>query len=346
MNPHKLTSTLLTILAFVATSHSLGQVANSIAGTLSKPESQTEIPGLSHTWTRLWDKGYLITWGSVSGQDASPTEPAVTLYDREGHVAREGIVWFKDASSVGINDVAVSGTGNLVVAGGTESRTGAIANFIATIGRDGHVDSVIRTNPFLPIYVCAAEDGTVWSYGIDRDAGGRGVASSLRLRQYSFNKGQIKSMLDVSTLNSAGWKLSRGRYPGEISLRCNAEKLGIYNAASGEWVELAFSTNKLKVAKVNPLPSPKQLRLRGFAMTDSGDVFASLADKSTTPARVGLFRLEFEGNGPGSWVPVGNTVGPYLHAPIDMLLGADGDKLVYTRDLSGNAYWSTFRKRP
>jgi hypothetical protein len=85
------------------------------------------------------------------------------LYDRNGAVAREAIVSFKDAKSVGIDDVAISKSGELVVAGGTESPTGAIANFIASIDAGGKIRQVVRTTPFLPVYVCAAEDGTVWS---------------------------------------------------------------------------------------------------------------------------------------------------------------------------------------
>jgi hypothetical protein len=115
----------------------------------------------------------------------------VALYDRDGHVVREGIVWFKDANSVSITDAAVNRAGNLVVSGGIENQAGAIANFIASIGTDGRLSQVIRTTPFVPIYVCAAEDGTVWSYGMDRDEEGKGIEKSLRLRQYSFEKGQL-----------------------------------------------------------------------------------------------------------------------------------------------------------
>ncbi|MFZ0770924.1 MAG: hypothetical protein WCA49_22435 [Candidatus Sulfotelmatobacter sp.] len=315
------------------------------SGSLPEPHRQANVPGLSHTWNRIWDRGYLVSWGSIGSHEASPTEPSVVLYDRDGHIAREGIVWFKDAYSVSITDAAVNRAGNLVVSGGTENQAGAIANFIASIGTDGRLSQVIRTTPFLPIYVCAAEDGTVWSYGIDRDEEGRGIAESLRLRQYSFDKGQLMAMLDVSTLNASGWTLTQGRYPGEISLRCNSQRIGLYNGRSGEWVEFDFAADKLKVAKVEPLPSPKTMRITGFALTDAGDVFVSLHDRSGSPPRSGLFRLQFDSTGLGSWIPVKNTVGPYLHGgPIERLLGADGPDLIYTRDLDGMAYWSKYTK--
>jgi hypothetical protein len=151
----KLAPTVLILLTLPLTVlHLAAQGARSASGSLSEPQHKANIPCLLHTWTRLWDKGYLVSWGSVGSHEASPSEPAVVLYDRDGRVAREGIVWFKDGSSVGINDVAINRAGVLVVAGGTENKAGAIANFIASIGNDGRLGKVIRTTPFLPVYVC------------------------------------------------------------------------------------------------------------------------------------------------------------------------------------------------
>ena len=182
---------LVLILLVSFPSPSLCQSTKPPSGNLSAPHRQANIPGLLHTWNRIWDKGYLVSWGSIGSHEASPTQPSVALYDRDGHVVREGIVWFKDANSVSITDAAVNRAGNLVVSGGIENQAGAIANFIASIGTDGRLSQVIRTTPFVPIYVCAAEDGTVWSYGMDRDEEGKGIEKSLRLRQYSFEKGQL-----------------------------------------------------------------------------------------------------------------------------------------------------------
>jgi hypothetical protein len=291
---------------------------------------------------RYWDKGYFITY---SIDDTTPTRPAAILYDRDGRIAREAIVWFKDATNTGVDDASVTKSGKLVVSGGTTSPAGAIANYIAEIDQAGHIGRVVRTTPFLPVYVCAAEDGTVWSYGIDRDEEGRGVESSLRLRQYSFEKGQIRATLDTSVLNSVGWTLDRGEYPGQISLRCTSQKVGLYNGRSSEWVEFDIPTNTLKVSKVEPLPPPKELRITGFALTESGEVFVSLHDRSSQPPHSGLFRLSFVGSDAGKWLPIQDTVGPFLHgAKVGQLLGTDGTDLIYTRDLDATAYWSKIAK--
>jgi hypothetical protein len=299
---------------------------------------QAQFPGPSNAFPfRYWDKGFLITY---TADDATADKPAAVLYDRNGAVAREAIVSFKDAKSVGIDDVAMSKSGQLVVAGGTESPTGAIANFIASIDAGGKIRQVVRTTPFLPVYVCAAEDGTVWSYGVDEDGEGKAIETSPRLRQYSFDKGQLKAVLDATALPPGGWKLTRGRYPGDITFRCNGRKVVLLNSQYNEWVEFDIAANKLTVFKLKPLPPPKQMQVTGFALTEAGDVFVSLHDMSGDQPRSGLFRLEFDRVGVGSWVPVKNTIGAYLHGPVERLLGADGSDLIYTRDLNGTAYWS------
>jgi hypothetical protein len=151
--------------------------------------------------------------------------------------------------------------------------------------------------------------------------------------------------LDTSVLNSAGWTLDRGEYPGQISLGCTSQKVGLYNGRSGEWIEFDIPTNTLKVSKVELLPPPKELRITGFALTESGEVFASLHDRSKNAPLSGLFRLKFNGSGLGSWVPVQGSIGPYLHgAPLGQLLGTDGTELIYTRDLTATAYWSQITK--
>jgi hypothetical protein len=314
---------------------------------LAAPHRQAGLPEPASIWARhwglRWDKGYLITYDELPG---SPEKPAVVLYDRNGQVAREAIVWFKDARTVSISDAAVSKAGELVVSGGTENEAGVIANFIASIGSNGHVSHVVRTTPFLPFDVCDPGDGTVWSYGIDRDSQGRGVKESLRLRHYSFAKGQLAAMLDSTTLNSPSWSLTHGGYPGAISFRCTSTKVALLNVVSSEYVEVDIPTNMLRIRKLNPLPSRKEMRVTGFALTESGDVFVSLHDRTTQPPRSGIFKLTFDGANVGSWIPVENTVGPYLRGgPVERLLGADGDDLVYTRDLGGIVFWSKHENR-
>lgn len=325
--------------------YSVGQHAPASPPAFGQASHQGQFPALWQGGSQYWDNGYLIAW-AWGDHYASPIRPVIALYDKYGRMAREAVVWFDGADVVTVGGVAVSRSGQLVAVGGIGNPKGVVATYIAEIGQDNRVQRVIRTSPFSPYYVCAMEDGTVWSYGIDRDEHLNAIQNSLRLRQYSFEKGQLRALLDSSALDQ-GWEMVRGRYFGETSLRCNSKTVVLYNGGSGELVELDPPTSTLKVTKVAPLPSPPEFLVTGFALTESGDIFASFLDRRQFPKKPvvsGLFRLSRDNAGGGKWVPVDGTVGSVLHdLPILRLVGADGDDLVYTRLKDGRMYWS---KRP
>src|SRR5262249_37203101 len=150
---------------------------------------QGNFPDVLEPRFHYWSNGHLVTFDSPPVM--VPNKAGVVLYDRYGAVARQASVWLEGAKSVSLTDVAVSRSRNLVCGGGTTNHAGAIANFIAEIGGDDRVHRVVRTTPFVPKYLCALDDGTVWAYGADRDPSGRMVEESLRLRQYNFDKGKL-----------------------------------------------------------------------------------------------------------------------------------------------------------
>ncbi len=345
---------LVRVIRFGAVVFLLGSLPESMAGQqtevassqLSSPHAQFSSGALLEVAHRYWDKNYLINFGAAGSDDASPSHPVVTLYDRDGRLQREAVVWFKNATRVSISDVAVGKKGELVVAGGAMDQSGVIANFITLIGDDGRVSKTVRTTPFLPHRVCVAENGNVWAYGSDRSEQGERVETSLMLREYDFEKGQVKALLAKSELNPWGWTLSEGRYPEEFYLRCAGSKVGLYNGASSEWIEYDKSAQKLKIAKVAPLPPPSDVRIRGFALTESGQVFASMHYRTRNPVMSGLFKLEFGNDGVGHWMVVKGTFQPFRDGiGVGQLLGTDGTELIYTRGPEATtAYWSKIAK--
>jgi len=99
----------------------------------------------------------------------------------------------------------------------------------------------------------------------------------------------------------------------------------------------------MTVSKVAALPAERTFHITGFALTDSGEIFASFHDAANPKAVVsGLFHLE-RGSAGGryKWVAVPGTLGVYLKdSPIHQLWGADGDKLVFSRLKDGRLYWT------
>jgi hypothetical protein len=293
---------------------------------------------------KYWDKGYLITWAWEGlNYDVSPDKPAVELYDQNGN-AKAADFWLEGSIRVGVHHAATTEAGKVIVSGGARTKDGKAVFYIAEIG-DGAEKRVIRTNPFAPVYICGGANETVWAYGFERDEEGNGVPSGLMLRQFSFEKGQLKAMLGSNEV-APGWDLPEGKYLGEVNLRCNANSVVLYNAHSSQLVRFDVKKNTLKITSVDPLPPPSKLRITGFALTDLGDIFASFHDRAHSQPMSGLFHLAFDAGGNGKWMPVPGTVGLYRRgSPIERLLGADGDSLVHTRDADGNIHWSKYNKQ-
>jgi hypothetical protein len=315
---------------------------------LSKAYSQGQFNVLLQGGFQYWENGYLVAWGMYRSIEGSPSKAAVYVYNKDGQIVREAVVWLDGAASLDVSHAVVGPSGRLVVSGGVQSPSGAITTYIAEIGKDDHISRAIRVAPYSAWRLCAAEDGTVWTYGMDRDNRLAGIPNSLRIRQFSFEKGQLRAMLDISTLNPVGWELPLGYGGDDFSFRCNAKTVVLYNSNSGDLVEVEAKTGIMKITKVAELPSldNKEFYINGFALTESGEMFASYVDRRQKPVTSGLFHLVRDrSNSTAKWVAVEGTVGRYVtgsnDALIQRLLGADGDDLVYTKHvMDGKLYWS------
>lgn len=152
---------LIAVWLLAAPACCLGQDGPGAPGGFGQSYHHGQFPALLQGGFQYWDNGYLIAW--------AVNRSSIALYDRYGRVARQAVVWFDGADLITVDGVAVSPSGRLVASGGVSNPQGAVATYIAEIGDDDRVRRVIRTFPFSPYDVCAMEDGTVRSYGIDRD---------------------------------------------------------------------------------------------------------------------------------------------------------------------------------
>jgi hypothetical protein len=269
----------------------------------------------------------------------SAEEPAVTAYDDSGKLTHRGYVWLEGAKAVSIGDASMTKSGQLVIAGGTHDADGVIANFIGMPGKDGHLSQMVRTSPFLPAYICPADDGTVWSYGIDRDVNLRSVPGGSLLRPFSFTNGQVQAV-NTSGLAQGWWRLLQGRHPGVVSLYCNSNTVTLYNDDAHQLARLDIGSGTLKIIDV--VPRPEATDITGIALTSSGDLFASYLFPKRVPPVFGLFRLAVSNSGQGKWLMVGGTLGTQGgENGVAQLVGTDGDDLVYRRNTRGGAvFWS------
>jgi hypothetical protein len=298
---------------------------------LSTPSRQAEFPILSSNdyFRHKWDGRYLVSSGLI----ASQSTPVAVVNDGSGDLVFDATLWFNDAEEVSVADAAVASDGSVVLAGGAHRKDGTISNFLAKVGRDGTVKSVVQTSPYVAYYVRPAPDGSVWTLGRERDSQLRGKDSAV-LRQYSFEKGELTAALDSTTFRAKSAAASDvawyAGFPGGMTIGNHGKTLGFYSARASEWITVDLKTHAI-IRQAVPL-LPAKVEVTGVAYTDSGEVFASLYAPGETASMSGLAKLDSSGE-KASWVMVSGSVGSSdqraADHPFYQLLGCSGNVLVY-----------------
>jgi hypothetical protein len=305
--------------------------AQSASLKLYSPSRQAAFSILSSNeyFRHKWDGQYLVSSGLV----ASRSNPIVEVDDLNGDTVASTTLWFNNAEEVNIADAAVASDGSVVVAAGARRKDGTISNFLAKVGRDGMVKSVVQTSPYVAYYVRPSPDGTVWTLGRERDSQLRGKESAV-LRQYSFEKGELTTALDSKTFLAKSASASDipwyASFPGGITVANHGETLGFYSARTSEWITVDLNSRAIVRQAIAPLPA--KVEVTGVAYTDSGEVFASVFAPGDAVSLSGLAKLQRSPD-KASWVMVdGSAASSAQEAgdhPFYELLGCSGNALVY-----------------
>jgi hypothetical protein len=268
-----------------------------------------------------WDKGYLVSWEIETYQAGAPN---IKLFSQSGQKVREAAIWFPGSVRVLTRSTAVTSDGRIIVAGVAEKADGAAGDFIALTDLSGKMTNVVQTKGYAPSKICEAPDGTVWTFGgtgYDRETGPNPGDT---LRHFDFQKGQVASYLPRSTFP---------RYPtpdGVADIRCLADKVVVYSEGAQEYIEMKYTDD---TPHLYPAKAPSELRLTGFAVTGSRDVYGYFY----ASGKGGLYYLSLNETAKTvRWLPVEGPV-DLLTKPgaISRLWGSDGDNLVVGRSGDG-----------
>jgi len=290
-----------------------------------------------------WDSGYVL-------HVEIDTDPAVvTMYDRVGKKVLEGRIVPPDAVKASVGAAGATRTGGIVAIGGGIMTDGSSQRFIVKSDASGRVVQSVKIADFYPRQVCEATDSTVWVVGYEtnyrHDPSYRDVSDEERnvLRHYSFEKGlhgSFVSLGSISKSRNVSMQISR---PDKTFLRCGKDRVAVLLGATGEYLEIDTSTEKLSRWKV-VLPLGLGEKTSGFAVTEEGRSFVGLSDFSDQDnmRTTGLYELKADRGTPvATLVPIVGTITKYDPSKIApdgtffYLWGADGDELVMQRQGDG-----------
>jgi hypothetical protein len=286
------------------------------------PHNQAEfIPNLVESWSN----GYLVNF--------YPKKP-IAVYDRTGKWLFEQQLTFPGAVKTFQHDAAVTPAGEAIVAGAAVNGDGALAHMLIEVTKEG-IGRIIRTNPFYLQNVCAMSDGTMWAWGreMKTDMTAELGPNYPMLREYSFDKGQMRTALGRSTVNLPPIALLQNtkEHP---QLRCGTGRVLLVSAVSNEVMVYDTATSQLNRWPMKPLPDG--FYVNGAAITDSGKIYISVMRDGKFMSGVMSLQLN---SGTMEWTPL-TMIYPKGSTHF-LLLGSDGEDLIYSRG-RGNAtlFWA------
>jgi hypothetical protein len=270
-----------------------------------------------------WDRSYLLH------QEFDRDPAVVTMYDAKGDKVLTGRISMPKLSDVWAISVAATHDNGILAGAAGAMTDGTRKGFIARTDRTGRTLESVPTANFEPDRVCEGADGTVWTLGPSWDE------DKNVLRHYSFEKGLLGTFVSLHSKRDAVLEVASG---GESYLYCGSERVSVYLALSGQYIEVNTSTNKLSSWTID-LSSVIGEESRGFAVTDDHRIFVAFGELYRIH---GLYELRAESGKPtASLTPVDVTIASQdtnNGAPegvISHLFGADGNELVVQRNGDG-----------
>ena len=246
-----------------------------------------------------WRSGHLIAWSK-----SEEVVGKIGIYGSNLQLEKFVSFAIDGAESVSIVSVDMTRMGEFV-ASGVATQHGAKARFLALISSNGAVNRVVRTEPYLPQYVCADDDGFVWTVGEEWLGPGKVKQSGYDvLRQYSFEKGLIRGVAGREKFRGTG--VSFGGPVHSVIIQCDGDTVRLYSDVTHQLFYFDTKTGVLTETDVEPLPGTTATAT-GMAMTASGRALASV--RSLDPGeKARLFELGgYTDGGMRHWIPVPGT---------------------------------------
>ncbi len=241
-----------------------------------------------------------------------------------------------EATAVVVRDVAVSPSGDFVVAASAQNGAGSLSSVIAWTDRQGRLIRAVRTSPFAAFLVTFASDGTLWAAGRVHDELFRDTPHHDVIRVYDQQGRFIRSLLPSESFAASKWHPARGSY-----LVSGKDRIGLFSASTSEWVEMRLSGEVLGRWKI--APPPEGTTLMGAGLTSSGTLYlggfqlptASGGNETDRLPRSVLFRLN-KSDGLLTFVDLAPVTGARQDA---LLLAAEDESLVYYRKSPRTLDW-------
>lgn len=263
-----------------------------------------------------YEGGLLVAWNSDGSN--------VRAFDEIGAQVAAFRVSLPEATVLRVGDVAVTSSGQLILAVSAKNPEGQLASVLVWVDKSGKLLRAVRTSPFAAFQITSSADGCLWAAGRVYDAEFKEVPGHDILRKYDGEGRLVKSLLPRDSFRASHWHPAR-----DSVLVAGVDRVGFYSMNASEWIEVRFSgevSGRWHEAKL-----PADTILMGGALTAAGEAYLStyhtVDELGQQAAGTTLFRLD---RSSGNWNPIGDcpVTGPWKGS---YLLGASGNVLLFYR---------------
>ena len=178
-----------------------------------------------------------------------------------------------DATEVHIRDVGHRSGEAFVLIGWAADRDKRIVNFLALVLSGNQPTKIVRTDPYAPMRLGVAQDGSFWTYGSEQTAPGHlSNTDAGMIRHFDASGNPIGSYLPQSSIDK-----KEDLRPGFTNFAVASNRAGWYEGNARFYFEIADGN----VHKYPAIPesacdvSTNPRGAYGLALTDNGGVFVS-----------------------------------------------------------------------
>lgn len=297
------------------------------------------MPGLSDFDQVGWKSGHIFAYR----QRAKPKQPSVIVYSPLGKL------WLlmptpSDTVNRLLASVSVAPDGTVITA--TLDNYGGLQGSLQVYRGDTtplRVASLGKNE--LPYAVCMDDPKTTWlvtsiiarnreDASLDYDAGAELRNPDLpALELLGVDPRKREPAIPAVRRREIDVTQLLGRYPGDVMMTCSDGVVDFYHGPTGAFFEYDADT-QVTLRWDLPEPLDTSLHTNGFAVTRSGEVFASVLSVNTKNEieRIALYRMVLK-DSEAKWVEVPGTSSLYRNSRFGVLLGADGDDLIFVGPL-------------
>jgi hypothetical protein len=281
--------------------------------TQAVPFAKSQVPWFRH--------GYLILFppGGPAGSPLSSIDFGFYAYAPDGTFAFNKNIELPDASQPVVRDVDFDANGNAAVGASALGGFSAFRHGILLLDRTGQQTAFIDTGRYDPAHLAIAPDRSIWALGWQMDADNPPHADRqdyMILRHFSADGKELKAWLPRSSFPAG---LEPG-IPGPwVRIEVTGDRVGILvssgkTSSNAEWIELDLNGNLVERSRVDSV------------LPQAGSPIAFTADD----------HVYFEGHkGELYTLDADSHMWKSVRKQGDVLMGADGESLVYRKRTIG-----------